>query len=145
VNGRCGFLAQIYSQPLDSCAKVCNFYNVDLLTSDKESYSVKAGEGSYTGAGALNWKVLNAPPHCLGEPVRIPLEITRKSPGKTSTSQVITLMKGESSGLLTHPGVPNLYFTLLVTDVFEVCENSLTELQATLLKNKMQQTQLQVK
>jgi len=145
VNGKCGFLAQIYSQPLEGCTKVCNFYTVDLLTSDKESYSVKAGEGSYTGAGALNWKVLNAPPHCLNEVVQIPIEITRISPGKPSRSQIVTLMKGESSGILTHPGVPNLYFTLVVTDAYEVCENSLAELQVTLLKNRMQQTQLRVK
>jgi len=145
VNGKCGFLAQMYSQPLEGCTKVCNFYTVDLLTSDKESYSVKAGEGSYTGAGALNWKVLNAPVHCLGVFVQIPLEVTRISPGNPSQSQIFTLMKGESSGILTHSGVPNLYFTLLLTDVYEVCENSLAELQATLLKNKMQQTQLRVK
>lgn len=145
IDGWCGLMNKIYSQNLDGCSKVCNFYNVDLLTSDGERYSLKPGEGSYTGVGALDWQVLVAPPHCQGESVQIPLEITRNAFGKVLNSEIILLNQGESTRLLTHPGVPDLYFTLTLVKVYEICENSLTELQTTLIKQKVLQKKLEAK
>jgi len=145
LDGKCDYLGKMYSKPLDQCSKVCNFYNVDILTSDGELYSLKPREGSYTGAGALDWTILNAPDHCIEESPQVPIKIDRNLPGKTINSEIILLNKGESSKLLTHPSVAGLYFTLTVVNVYEVCDYSVAELQATLAKQKVLQTQLQVK
>ncbi|MFH0701589.1 MAG: hypothetical protein V2A62_04080 [Candidatus Woesearchaeota archaeon] len=145
INGKCGTLTSLYSQPLDGCAKVCNFYVVDILTSDGEKYTVKPSEGSYTGAGALEWSILAAPDHCLEEPVMVPIEIVKNQPGRILSKEILTLTNGQSSKLLTHPNAKGLYFTLTVVEAQELCGNDINELHSILAKQKALKTQLQAK
>ena len=82
---------------------------------------MKPKRGSYTAAGALEWKIMDAPEHCNGEPTIIPVSIIKKSPGKILSEQVITLHKGQASPVLTHPTLPDFSFSLKIEEVNELC------------------------
>ena len=53
-----------------------------MATSDKESYDLKPKQGSYTGAGALEWKLLEMPQYCKGESAIVPVNIIKKQTGQ---------------------------------------------------------------
>lgn len=120
MNGFCLPLYSLYEGKGD-CSRLCNYYSVQVSTSDGEVYTVKPGEGSYTGAGALEWKIMSAPDHCKGEPAKVPINIIRKRPGKIINEDVIVLSKGQSSQPLTHQYLPKLSFTLTLNQVHELC------------------------
>ncbi len=120
VDGTCRSLASIY-QGSPQCDKMCNYYSVRMSTSDGETYTIKPNKGSYTAAGALEWKVLIAPDHCEGERVVVPIMITTKEPGKVLTEQVITLRQGQTSPRLTHPSIDHISFNLKASSVYELC------------------------
>ncbi len=120
IDGTCRSIATIY-QGSPQCDKMCNYYSVRIGTSDGETYSIKPNKGSYTAAGALEWKVLSAPDHCEGERVVVPLMITTKEPGKILSERIITLREGEKSEALTHPTIPHISFKLKASSVFELC------------------------
>ncbi|MEK6845112.1 MAG: hypothetical protein AABY26_00015, partial [Nanoarchaeota archaeon] len=147
LNQQCTALSSIYSQPLGSgaCSKVCNFYVVDILTSDGETYTLKPKEGSYTAAGALDWNILSAPDHCLEESAIVPIKITRKKPGKIINEEVISLSQGQSSKALTHLYVPNLMFTLKAKRVYELCGVDANDLRTLMEKHSVLETALKVK
>ena len=121
IDGSCGNLADLYKGS-QVCDKTCNYYSLNILTSDSESYTIKPKRGSYTAAGALEWKVLQMPDHCNGENVIIPIRVTRKDKGKVVNEEIITLNEGQESSLLTHPTIPRVSFKLTVNKVFELCE-----------------------
>lgn len=121
IDGSCGMLASLYKGS-SVCDKTCNYYSLSVITSDGESYTIKPKRGSYTAAGALEWKVLQMPDHCNGENVIIPIRITRKDKGKIVNEEVVTLLEGQESSLLTHPTIPHVSFQLTVDRVFELCE-----------------------
>lgn len=147
LNQQCTALSSIYHQPLGSgaCSKVCNFYVVEILTSDGETYTVKPKEGSYTAAGALDWTILSAPDHCLEESAIVPIKITRKKPGKIINEEIISLGQGQSSKALTHPYVPNLMFTLKVKKAYELCGVDANDLRTIMEKQSALETALRVK
>jgi|SRR3989338_1603646 len=121
VSGECISLVTIYEGKGD-CSKSCNFYAVKFTTSDGEEYTVKAGKGSYTAVGALEWRIANnVPDHCKGEQVVIPVEIIKKNPQRIISEEIILLHKGEQSPVLTHPDLKDVAFTLKVEDVKELC------------------------
>ncbi|MBI2662023.1 hypothetical protein HYX11_01020 [Candidatus Woesearchaeota archaeon] len=120
INSKCSTLDVLYKGTGD-CSKVCNYYAIKILTSDKETYNVKPNEGSYTAAGAVEWIVLEAPIHCKGEPAVVPIEIIKKKPGEIISDEVITLSKGQSSNAITHPEISRLLFTLKVQEIHELC------------------------
>lgn len=120
IDNTCRSLATIYKGS-PQCDKMCNYYSVRIGTSDGETYSIKPNKGSYTAAGALEWKVLSAPDHCEGERVVIPLMITTKDTGNILGERIITLREGEKSDALTHPTIPHISFKLKVSSVFELC------------------------
>ncbi len=120
VNSKCGTLASLYKGEGD-CTKLCSYYAVKVVTSDGETYSIKPKQGSYTAAGALEWKVLEMPQHCKGEAPLAPFNIILKRPGEIVSEQVITLQQGEKSAVLTHPGLPKVAFTLTADTIFETC------------------------
>lgn len=135
-----------YTKSLDSCSKVCNFYSVEVITSDGEKYNLRPGEGSYTAAGALDWTVMKAPNHCIEESVVVPIEIGRKKTGgKIINTEIITLGKGEISAELKHAFVPKLAFTLKVNWVSELCAPSETELKTLIIKQGVAEAKLKAK
>lgn len=121
INGQCSSLAGLYQGSSD-CDKLCAYYALRVKTSDGESYSVKPNRGSYTAAGALEWKVLEMPKHCDGEAAIVPVSIIRKEPGKILSEEVITLRRGETSTALGHPSLPEVSFSLTLQNVYEICE-----------------------
>ena len=106
---------------IGDCSKQCNTYAARIKTSDGESYPVKPGQGSYTSAGAIEWKVLDGPTHCKGEPALLPIRITRKDQEGIINQEHFVLKQGETSKVITHPSVASASFTLMVERIFEWC------------------------
>jgi hypothetical protein len=135
-----------YAKSLDSCSKVCNYYSVEIITSDGERYNLRPGEGSYTAAGALDWTVMKAPNHCIEESAVVPIEISRKKTGgKIINTELITLGKGETSAALKHAFVPKLAFTLKVNWVSELCAPNEAELKTLIIKQGVAEAKLKAK
>lgn len=120
VHKKCSSLDSLYTGEGD-CTKLCSYYAIKILTSDGETYDLKPKQGSYTGAGALEWKTLQMPQHCKGESPIVPINVIKKQTGEVISEEVILLHEGEKSLTLTHPTVSKLAFSLNVADVFESC------------------------
>lgn len=120
IANKCSSLDSLYTGEGD-CSKLCTYYAVKMLTSDGETYDLKPKQGSYTGAGALEWKLLEMPKHCKGEAPIVPINILKKQTGEIISEEVILLHEGEESQVFTHPTVSKLAFSLTVADVFESC------------------------
>ncbi len=119
INGECKLVSQLYET--NGCGEKCNFKDVVIETSDKETYTVPRGQGDYTAAGALQWVVVNGPSYCQGSPVVVPINILKKNYDTIYADEVITLEKGETSSVITHPLVKRVAFTLKVKDYTETC------------------------
>lgn len=122
IDGSCATIASLYNT---ACAKKCTVEIVDVTTSDGEKYSLARGQGSYTAAGALEWKVGNIPLYCpstaAGEKKIIPFHFIKKTTGKVLEEQVVTVEEGKTSVVITHPTVSRVKFTVKVEKVKEVC------------------------
>ena len=121
VHNKCNSLDTLYSGEGGDCTKLCSYYAIKMLTSDGEKYDLKPKQGSYTGAGALEWKILPIEQHCKGESPIVPINVIKKQTGEIVSEEVILLHEGETSPVLTHPTISKLAFTLTVADVFESC------------------------
>ncbi len=121
INNKCGNVDALYSGEGGDCTKLCSYYAIKMLTSDGEKYDLKPKQGSYTGAGALEWKILPIKQHCKGEEPIVPINVIRKKTGEVISEEVILLHEGETSPVLTHPTISKLAFSLTVADVFESC------------------------
>lgn len=118
IDGKCGTMAELYKS---DCELKCNFDEVIVSTSDGESYTLKKGQGSYTSAGALEWKIVSVPPYCPSEEIVVPIKILKKNYGKIISEQVITLKKGETSNKITHPTITTISFTVTLDEIKENC------------------------
>ena len=114
----CGKIADLYK--ID-CDETCKINEVVVLTSDDESYTISLGQGSYTMAGALNWKLLSTPQYCPDSTL-VPIKISSKSGGKTISEHVITLEEAEESKPILHALAEESTFTLTIDEVTEECE-----------------------
>ena len=121
INNQCTALDSLYLGS-QNCDKLCNFYSVKVLTSDQETYLIKPGSGSYTAAGALEWKILPSVQHCNGERAVVPINLITKNNGKIIEENVITLQEGDTSETIIHPQLPHVTFQLTLQEVFEICE-----------------------
>lgn len=121
IEGRCQILADFYKTEDDGECKKCNFNNIEILTSDGETYTLSRGQGSYTAAGALDWTILSGPDYCSGEEIIVPIEILKRNYGEIFSDEVIMLKVGETSDVITHPIVQRVAFTLTVISANEVC------------------------
>jgi hypothetical protein len=122
IDSECKSLNDLYKGSAN-CKKLCNYYSVNVRSSDdKKAYQVAPNKGSYTSAGAVEWRVLELPDHCNGERAIIPIDIIRKNKGKIIGEQVITLQEGDTSSQITHSQLPSVGFKLSVDKVFELCE-----------------------
>ena len=118
INKECKSLASLYRT---DCANKCSITGVKVKTSDGESYDLTLGQGSYTAAGALEWKLMKTPDYCQGENPLVAVNIIKKTTGKVVGEQVLTLHKDETSEVVTHPSVKSVKFTATLTDVTEKC------------------------
>lgn len=132
IDNKCGVLYSLYNT---NCTRKCNFNDMDFLTSDGESYNLfERGKGSYTAAGALEWRVLPGPNYCEGDEAIVPVEFIKKGPEtsvneagvkqtdiKVLSKKIITLRKGQASKMITHPQIKSINFSLTLQDYNEVC------------------------
>ena len=118
IDGECKVVADLYDT---DCENKCNYNSVIVKTSDGETYTFNKGQGSYTGAGSLEWKLLGGPAYCPMENVPVPIELTKKTTGKTLSKEVITLRKGETSKVITHPTIKRISFTITLENLNEEC------------------------
>lgn len=118
INKECKTLASLFKT---DCDNKCTITGVKVETSDGEEYDLGLGQGSYTAAGALEWKLLKTPDYCQGENPLIAVNIIKKTTGKVVGEQVLTLHKGETSDVVTHPTVKSVKFTATLADVKESC------------------------
>ena len=115
-----GGICQQISDPVDTCEATCRITGVTIETSDGQTLELVPGKGSYTAAGALQWRIESSPKHCKGE-ARIPIEITRYNYGEKLDQEIITLAEGESSRVITHPTITSVAFMLTVNYIAELC------------------------
>ncbi len=120
IDESCGKIADLYET--EGCSATCNFNGVEISTSDGEELTLNRGKGSYTYAGALEWKLLSGPDYCSGSDVIVPVKLIKKNAGKVLEEQVVTLGVAETSDVITHPTISKVAFTLEVKSVEEVCE-----------------------
>lgn len=118
INKECKTLASFYKT---DCTNKCSITAVKVKTSDGEEYDLSLGQGSYTAAGALEWKLLKTPDYCQGENPLVAVDIIKKTTGKVVGEQVLTLHKGDTSEVVTHPTVKSVKFTATLADVTEKC------------------------
>ncbi len=120
INAQCESLYNLYKgSPL--CGKMCNFYTMEISTSDHETYNLKPKRGSYSCAGALEWKIMELPNHCEGEKAVVPIMVTMKEPGRIISEEVVVLRQRESTALV-HPTIPGCSLTLTMEKIYELCE-----------------------
>lgn len=118
IDGQCGTVEALYTT---DCASTCNFEEIIISTSDGETYTLGKGQGSYTAAGALEWKLLSVPDYCPMEQVLVPIRIIAKNYGKIVGEYALTLREGETSEQIIHPAIPSIEFTVKVDKVKETC------------------------
>ena len=118
INKECQTLASLYKT---DCDNKCGVASVKVTTSDGEEYDLSLGQGSYSYAGALEWRLMKTPDYCAGEDPLVAVNIIKKTTGKVVGEQVITLHKGETSEVITHPTIKKVSFTATLTDVSEKC------------------------
>jgi hypothetical protein len=119
IDNKCGIIADLFVT--EDCDATCGISSVDISTSDDESYNLSLGEGSYSYAGALEWKLKSIPTYCEGQVPLVPIAILKKSLGKVLSEKVITLEEGATSALITHPSVASVQFTATLDNVVEEC------------------------
>jgi hypothetical protein len=118
IEGSCGKLADLYNT---ECENKCSVKEVKVKTSDGESYDLPLGKGSYSSAGALEWKLMVTPEYCKGDNPLVAIRLIKKSTGKSIGEQIITLHQGETSNVITHPTVKSVKFTATLAEIDEVC------------------------
>ncbi|MEW5896227.1 MAG: hypothetical protein AB1668_00915 [Nanoarchaeota archaeon] len=120
IDGQCRTLASFY-KGIGDCSRLCEIYGVKISTSDGETYDTRPKKGSYTAAGALEWKVMTMPAHCKGEPPATAIKIIRKKPGQIVNEEVVVLKEKQISKVLTHPDFSSIAFTLKAERIFYIC------------------------
>lgn len=118
IDGGCATIEELYNT---ECENKCTISSVTMLTSDDETYNLKLGQGSYSYAGALEWKLMKTPGYCQGENPLVAVNVIKKTTGKIVGEQVLTLHKGETSDAITHPTIKSVKFTATLADVTESC------------------------
>ena len=118
VDRKCQVLSDLYS---GSCEQKCTIKDVTLTTSDGELYTVTAGKGGYTKAGAVEWALEDVPAFCDQGSNLAAFIITKRNYGEKISESLVTVMEGETSDVITHPTIDSLQFRLRVSDVGLTC------------------------
>ncbi len=118
IDGECGTVAALYET---ECDKKCNYNGVVIKTSDDETYTLSRGKGSYSYAGAIAWTLMGGPDYCPMENVPVPIKVEKVTTGKVLSEEVITLRVGETSGIVKHPSVKRVAFTMKLESINEEC------------------------
>ncbi|MBU1111951.1 MAG: hypothetical protein ABIG93_03480 [archaeon] len=117
----CGKMTDIYDTEGD-CEEKCNFNEVHVTTSDGDEVILSRGQGSYTMAGAIAWKLISSADYCIKEdPTPVAIELSYKSTGVIIGKEIVILDVGEESEVISHPTIPGSDFTLTVESINEEC------------------------
>jgi hypothetical protein len=117
----CGKTGDIYDTDGD-CEEKCNFNDVVITTSDGDEMTLSRGKGSYTAAGAIEWKLLSSSDYCLGdEDTVVAIKLIYKNAGTLLGEEIVTVDVGETSKVITHPVISSISFTLEVESINEEC------------------------
>jgi hypothetical protein len=119
IEGVCGVISDLYQT--EGCTDTCNYKNVEISTSDGEEYTLNRGRGSYSYAGAIEWKLTPGPDYCQGDEVPIPITLIKKNSGEVLEQQTIVLTEGETSEVVTHPTIERISFTATIESLVETC------------------------
>lgn len=120
INNQCGSLTTLYQT---DCPQKCTMKEIEIETSDGQTFTIPPGQGSYTAAGALSWTTQRLPPYCPTETVTVPFVITKKSYSTVYGEEMVAVPEGETSTVITHPVISRIAFTLTVKNVVEECSN----------------------
>lgn len=121
INEKCSSLTQVYDTESD-CETKCNFDNVVVTTSDDQEFTLSRGKGSYTSAGALEWKLMSSADYCQGEEdTVVAVQLLKKNLGEIVETQVITLEVGQESEVITHPNLASVEFSMTIESIDETC------------------------
>ncbi len=120
INGACQALPKSSQQALAGC-RTCRVTSVDVYTSDKETYSVPPGQGSYTAAGALEWTIISPGSYCQGSKPAIAFKILTKNYNKVYRDDTIIVEEGKTSAVIKHDLIKDIAFTLKVAKISEEC------------------------
>lgn len=121
IDHNCGTIAQLYDT---DCEQKCNFNQITVSTSDGEEYTLEPGEGSYSYAGAIEWKVASVPDYCMGEDIEdiiVPIQLIKKANSQIVGEEVITLQQGDISEEVTHPTISRVSFKITLESIEENC------------------------
>ena len=118
IDGTCGTVTELYNF---ECEAKCNYNKVVIKTSDGQEYTLNRGQGSYTGAGALEWKLLGGPDYCTEKNIPVPMKLIYKKTGEILGEEVIVLHVGETSNVLKHPTIASIQFTTTLVSINEEC------------------------
>ena len=120
INKECQKLTKLYDTE-SSCDMRCNFDSIVLSTSDGDKLTLSRGQGSYTAAGALEWKLVSSADYCMQDETLVAVKLLKKNYGKIISEEVVTLTVGETSDTITHPQIASIGFTLTVESINEQC------------------------
>ncbi len=120
IDASCARLSELNNNK--NCKQTCELTKAHFITSDGEKYALTKGQGTYTAAGALEWKVMAFGPYCQGVEPKIPVLLIKKNAGKILEESVITIQEGNTSNIITHPTVKRVKFTVTLAAVEEVCK-----------------------
>tara|TARA_Y100000310_G_C20621728_1_gene783707 strand:- start:234 stop:797 length:564 start_codon:yes stop_codon:yes gene_type:complete len=118
IDGECKVVADLYNT---ECENKCDYNNVVVKTSDGNTLTLSRGQGSYTSAGAVEWKLMPGPKYCPDENLPIPIKLLKKNTGEILSEEIVTLKVGETSNTITHPTISRVSFTVTVESINEVC------------------------
>lgn len=119
IEAQCQLLETFY--PTNKTCLKCKISRAEILTSDHETYTLSPGQGSYTAASALEWKLLSPPPYCQGEKPLVPIKLLKRNYGQVFSDELILLKEAQTSKTITHPLAPEVAFTLTIKNIEEVC------------------------
>ncbi|MAG73028.1 hypothetical protein CL620_01825 [archaeon] len=119
IDGECGEIGGI--NQVVGCTKTCTLNQATFSTTDGEEVVLTKGKGTYTAAGAIEWKLMPFPQYCNDEPVKLPLALLKKNRGVVIEEQVITISKGEQSASIGHPNITRIDFKVTLQDITEQC------------------------
>jgi hypothetical protein len=123
IDGICGTIASTYEDDPADCEKTCEpFYALTVLTSDNEIYKTRPNQGSYTGAGALEWKILTTTEHCSGEAPVVPINLLEKNGGEIIREYVVTALEGDTTAQINHGEIDSINFNLTMVEVNQLCD-----------------------
>ncbi len=120
IDNECQKLTTLYDTE-SSCDITCNFDTVIISTSDGDELTLSRGQGSYTAAGALEWKLVSSADYCMQEETLVAVKLLKKNYGRIIAEEVVTLTVGETSDIITHPQIASIEFTLTVESINEQC------------------------